>query len=146
MQWKKGRGKLGVFEPVLGTWVVDSESPMGPVRVTRAFTRTLGDKYIQLHAEWKFKNSAYKELALFGVDKDKTLKFWSFTSDGKNSHGHIADATDIHPEALGFEAQMDAGLARQVYWPGEDGGMNWAVESRTKKGWNRFVAHHYRRA
>jgi hypothetical protein len=38
---------------------------------------------------------------------------------------------------------MDRGLARQAYWPDAEGmGFHWVVESRTKKGWNRFVDHH----
>lgn len=145
MNWKKGRGRLGVFEPLLGSWYVDADTDRGPVHVTRSFTRILGDKYIELRAEWEFGKSTYEELCLFGVDKDKTLKFWSFTSDGKNSRGQLADASDVHGDALGFEAQMDMGLARQVYWPDEQEGMHWAVESLTKKGWNRFVNHHYRK-
>ena len=32
--------------------------------------------------------------------------FWSFTSDGKRSQGSLADVTDIHPEAIGFEAAV----------------------------------------
>lgn len=146
MIWKKGRGRLGVFAPLVGTWTVHADTEMGPVQVTRTFSKTLGDKYIQLHADWVFKKSSYSELALFGVDKSKTLTFWSFTSDGKQSSGQLADATDIHPLALGFEAHMDAGLARQVYWPDDHEGFHWVVESKTKKGWNRFVTHHYKPA
>jgi hypothetical protein len=69
--------------------------------------------------------------------------FWSFTSDGKRSQGTVSDVTDIHPEAIGFEAQMPAGFARMVYWPDDGGGFFWAVESRTAKGWRRFTQHHY---
>jgi hypothetical protein len=47
-------------------------------------------------------------------------------------------------EAIAFEAEMPTGLARQVYWPAEEGGFWWAVESRTRAGWNRFTLHHYR--
>ena len=61
----------------------------------------------------------------------------SFTSDGKRSQGALADVTDVHPEAIGFGADMPAGRARMVYWPAEDGGFRWAVESGTKKGGNR---------
>jgi len=143
MNWKKGRGKLGIFDPLIGSWVVETDSDMGPVRVTRVFTKSLGGKYIELRAEWIFKNSQYEELTLFGADRDKKLKFWSFTSDGKNSKGELAEATDIHPQALGFEAQMPGGLARQVYWPDSQGGFFWIVESHTQKGWNRFVEHNY---
>ena len=51
----------------------------------------------------------------------------------------------MHPmlilEAIAFEAQMPAGLARMLYWPLDSGepGFCFAVESQTKKGWNRFL-------
>ena len=28
-RWKKGRGKLGVLDPLLGTWHAQVETPMG---------------------------------------------------------------------------------------------------------------------
>lgn len=71
------------------------------------------------------------------------MLFWSFTNDGKRSQGRLADVSDIHAEAIGFEAQMPAGLARQAYWPDGDGGVHWMVESKNKKGWHRFTEHHY---
>ena len=74
------------------------------------------------------------------------LTFWSYTSDGKRSTGVLTSAPDIHPDAVCFEAQMPAGLARQVYWPNAEGDFNWAVESKNKKGWSRFVTHHYKAA
>jgi hypothetical protein len=78
--------------------------------------------------------------------EDGTLAFFSFTSDGKRSVGRLADGSDVHPDAIAFEARMPAGLARMVYWPAEDGdrGFNLAVESRTKAGWNRFLVHRCR--
>ena len=148
--WKKGRGKLVPFEPLLGKWVAESESPMGPVRCERAFEKILGGNYLQLTAAWYFggadENKAYRELAVIGVNDQKQVGFWSFTSDGKRSEGTVADVTDLHPEAVGFEAEMPAGTARMAYWPDEDGGFYWTVESKTKKGWNRFVLHRYRAA
>lgn len=143
--WKKGRGKLGVLDPLLGEWMADADTPVGPVRRTRSFTRVLQGTYVLLEARWEFGEKVYQEHTLFGAGPDGKLMFWSFTSDGKNSQGRLADASDIHPDAIGFEAQMPAGLARQVYWPGEDGVVEWAVESRAKKGWNRFQQHRYRR-
>ena len=83
-----------------------------------------------------------RSIALFGA-ADGALAFWSFTSDGKRSNGVRTSAPDIHPDALCFEAEMPAGVARQVYWPNELGGFDWVVESKTKKGWNRFVLHRY---
>lgn len=143
--WKRGRGKLGPLAPLIGNWEAKAETPMGPVRCSRSFAPILGGSYVQLVARWKFKKGVYEEQALFGIDKDRRLSFWSFTSDGKHSHGVLVDVSDIHPQAVGFEAQMPAGLARMIYWPNEIGGFNWAVEARTKRGWKRFTQHHYRR-
>jgi hypothetical protein len=33
-----------------------------------------------------------------------------------------------------------------AYWPDEDGGFVWVVESKNAKGWSRFVEHRYRAA
>ena len=143
--WKKGRGKLGPLAPLIGSWEAATDSQMGPLRCKRTFERVLGDKYVQLRAVWTFGGkSGYEELALFGVDADGNLAFWSFTADGKNAQGKIADVSDIHPEAVGFEAQMPAGLARQAYWPDEQEGFHWVVEAKTKTGWSRFTEHHYK--
>ncbi|HPF91693.1 MAG TPA: hypothetical protein PLL57_13620 [Flavobacteriales bacterium] len=140
--WKKGRGTLGPLTPLLGTWVATSDSPMGKVICERRFEAVLGGKYIQLTCTWRFAKSTYEEVALFGA-ADGTLAFWSFTSDGKRSNGVRTSAPDIHPDALCFEAEMPAGVARQVYWPNELGCFDWVVESKTKKGWSRFVLHRY---
>lgn len=142
--WRKGRGKLGVLDPLLGAWAAEADTPQGPLRCERRFSRVLGGKYVQLAARWEMPGrGAYEELALFGVDEAGGLAFWSYTSDGKRSHGVLAAAPEIHPAAVAFEAQMPAGLARQVYWPDAAGGFWWVVESRTKTGWSRFVEHHY---
>jgi hypothetical protein len=143
--WKKGRGKLGVLDPLLGTWAAAADSPMGPVRCRRTFGRVLGGKYVVLDARWELPGKVYEEHALYGLDDEGRLAFWSFTSDGKHSHGILVEAPDVHPDAIAFEAQMPAGVARMVYWPAEAGAVNWVVESRTKKGWNRFTEHHYTR-
>ena len=142
-QWKKGRGKLGVLDPLLGAWQAHADSPMGPIRCVRTFARFLNDTYVVLDARWEISGKLYVEHAVYGIGDAGLLAFWSFTSDGKHSTGTIADGTDVHPEAIAFEAQMPAGLARMVYWPAEAGGIHWAVESKTKKGWNRFTKHDY---
>lgn len=142
--WKKGRGKLGVMQPLIGTWVAESDSPMGPMKCTRIFEPILGGNYIQLQATWEFQKGKYVEMAVYGMEEN-ILGFWSFTSDGKKSNGKISEAKDIHPESLCFEAEMPAGTARMVYWPGENGVMKWAVESKSKKGWKRFTEHNYRK-
>lgn len=146
--WKKGRGKLGPMAPLLGKWKAETDTPMGPVSCEREYAK-FGDGYVRLDAVWKFrapKGDApreYREICLFGPDRDGVLTYWSYTSDGKKSSGRLSEAPDVHPLAVCFEAQMDAGLARQVFWPDEKAGMLWAVESRNKKGWNRFSLHHY---
>lgn len=143
MDWKKGRGKLGIFQPLLGAWLAEADSNMGPLKCRREFKHALGGKYLQLSAHWEFASSSYDEVAMIGVNPELQVCFWSFTSDGKQSQGKLADASDVHPQAVGFEAQMPAGLARNIYWPDGSGGFYWAVESHTQKGWNRFVEHHY---
>jgi hypothetical protein len=143
MRWKKGRGKLGLFDPLLGKWRAEADSEMGRVICTRGFTRVLDGAYVQLTAEWEYEKGTYKEIAFIGVRTDGKIGFWSFTSDKKQSKGSLADATDIHSQAIGFEAEMPAGMARMVYWPDEEEGFNWVVESKTKKGWRRFTEHHY---
>src|SRR5262249_27718748 len=149
--------------PLLGSWSAAAESPMGPLQCTRAFESVLGDSYVRLEARWRFGAGAakaaadcsdtqpktgrgYEEIALFGAGADGRLAFWSFTSDGKRSQGTWADVTALHAEAIGFEAQMPAGLARMAYWPDGDGGFFFVVEAKNKKGWKRFLEHHYRPA
>ena len=141
--WKKGRGKLGVLEPLLGNWEAAAQSPMGKVKCTRVFEKVLGGNYIQLIAKWEFGEKAYEEIAMFGI-KNSEIFFWSYTSDGKNSNGKLSNASDINPDAICFVAEMPAGTARMVYWPDSEEGFHWAVESKNKKGWNRFTEHHYR--
>jgi hypothetical protein len=143
LNWNKGRGKLGLLQPLLGNWESTADSPMGKVVCKRTFEKVLGEQYIRLDAQWDFAGKVYEETAMFGVEDGK-LFFRSFTSDGKNSYGTIADGSDIHPQAICFEAEMAAGMARMVYWPDPDEGFHWAVESKNKKGWNRFTEHHYK--
>lgn len=156
--WKKGRGKLGFMQPLLGHWTASAETPMGPVDCSRTFEEVLGRSYIRLTARWEcgagakaeaecagsaLQGKVYEEIALIGAGSDGKVCFWSFTSDGKRSEGTVADVSDIHSEAIGFEAQMPAGLARMAYWPDDAGGFYWAVESKNAKGWKRFTQHHY---
>src|SRR5262245_52602573 len=128
--WKKGRGKLGFMQPLLGRWTAMADSPMGPLECTREFTSVLGGAYVLLQATWKFSakpagmridlskyGSGYQEIALFGAGDKEKAGFWSFTSDGKHSQGTLADVRDLHKSAFGFLAEMPAGLARMAYWP-----------------------------
>jgi len=141
--WKKGRGKLGLLSPLIGSWIAEAETPMGKVKCTRTFEPILRGNYIQLTAIWDLSRSLYTEHAVIGI-RDGILTSWSFTSDGKNSQGKLADGTDVHAEAICFEAEMPAGLARMIYWPEPEGGFNWAVEAKAKSGWKRFTLHHYK--
>lgn len=145
--WKKGRGKLGLFAPLHGCWLAEADSERGPLRCHRSLQPALGGSFLRLEVRWEFSGAAagqgYEELALIGLGEDGRPAYWSYTSDGKRSEGRLADVTDIHPEAIGFEARMPAGLARQAYWPAEGGGFHWAVEARNQKGWKRFTEHRY---
>ncbi len=143
MKWKKGRGKLGVLDPLIGHWVAKEQTERGPLVCTRTISRILDNKYVRLSVVWEFPDFRYEELAIYGVGPDGNIVFWSFTSDGKNSQGYLADVSDIHDLAIGFEARMPAGLGRMAYWPDEASGYHWVVEAQTKKGWNRFTHHHY---
>ena len=90
-QWKKGRAKLGLFDPLLGDWIAETDTPMGPARCRRTLVKTLRDTRIDMRVRWELgKGRAYEELAIIGA------------------------------------------------------GFHWAVESKKKKGWNRFTEHHYR--
>jgi hypothetical protein len=147
--WKSGRGLLGPMKPLLGRWEAEAAGPgaASAMHCTRSFTPVLGGAWILLAARWEIgPGRAYEETALFGQGEDGRLAFFSFTSDGKNSRGTLTDGGDVHPRAIAFEAQMPAGLARFLYWPAEEEGFYFAVESRTKAGWNRFMRHHYRAA
>ena len=141
MSWKKSRGLLGPMQPMLGAWIADAGMNGVDFTCTRTFT-AVGKGWIELRAVWNLPKAPYTEVALFGPGDDGVLGFFSFTSDGKRSVGRLANGTDIDPEAVAFEARMPAGLARMTYWPRESGhGFRFAVESRTKKGWNRFLTH-----
>ena len=145
--WKKGRGVLGPLQSLVGQWKSDpaADGPAKGMTCERAF-EAFGKDYIRLEAAWNMgERGTYREVALFGKDEGGGLAFWSFTNDGKRSRGKLSDGSDVYPDAVAFEAQMPQGLARMIYWPAEDGeGVYFAVESRTKKGWNRFMRHRYR--
>ncbi len=146
MDWRPGRGALGLFKPLLGNWRAEATGPGGAsaIACTRSFTEQWNGAYVRLDARWEMgPGKAYEEVALFGKDRDGALAYWSFTSDGKNARGQPTDGNDVHPQAIAFEAEMPAGTARFVYWPAEGEGFYFAVESKTKKGWNRFMRHHY---
>lgn len=138
---------LTLLRPLLGHWVSQPRGDASASRMpcTRSFARVWGGAYIRMEARWEMGDGkGFEEVAMFGKGRDGTLAFWSFTSDGKQSHGWLTDASDVHPNAVAFLAEMPAGTARMVYWPADDGGFDYAVEARTPNGWNRFLRHHYR--
>ena len=141
--WKSGRGRLGLLDPLLGTWTAVDASPAGTVRCTRTYAKALNGSYVILDATWDLMGKRYLEHAVMGLNDEGVLSFWSFTSDGKRSVGTLTDANDVHPAAIAFVADMPAGQARMISWPAEGLGFHWAVESKSKKGWNRFTRHHY---
>ncbi len=143
--WKKGRGKLGLFNPILGNWVCNpgSKDRTNP-QCIREIRLDLDNKYLIQDVTWHLGDKLYTDHTIIGMDNRKRICFWSFTSDGKNSTGVLADVSDIHPNAFGFEAEMPAGLARQAFWPDDELGFHWAVESKNKKGWKRFVHQHFK--
>lgn len=141
--WKPGRGKMGFMQPLLGTWLaIDPDTPMGKVVCRRAYTKVLDGKFIRLEANWDIGDGkkTYQEIAHYGLNRDKVPSFWSFTSDGGQSEGRLADVESMHDGAKGFEAEMPAGLARFGIWPNETG-MIWAAEAKTKTGWLPMIHH-----
>lgn len=149
MSWSKGRGLLGPLKPLIGNWATQrgaGDSPAAAMRCTRSFT-PFGKDWIMLDARWSMSpEREYREVAMFGKGEDGTLGCFSFTNDGKRSTGMSSDGSDVHPMAIAFEARMPAGLARMIYWPPEEDGapgFRFAVESRTAKGWNRFLVQNF---
>ena len=51
--WKKGRGKLGAWQPLVGDWVAEAASEMGPIRCHRSLAPVLGGRYLQLSVRWE---------------------------------------------------------------------------------------------
>jgi hypothetical protein len=43
------------------------------------------------------------------------------------------EGSDVHPDAVCFQAQMPGGLARIIHRPPEEAGFHFAIESKTKK-------------
>ncbi len=149
--WRMGRGLLGPLNPLLGDWQTapggEGDSPASAMRCTRSF-RPFGKGWIELDARWEMgERGTYREIALFGGAAEGGINVFSFTNDGKRSEGRLTDGSDVHSQALAFEAEMPAGLARMIYWPVDEGlGFQFAVERRAKKGWNRFLRQIYRPA
>lgn len=145
--WKPGRGKMGFMKPLIGRWLaIDPDTPMGRVECIRSYEPILNGKFIRLQADWDIGDGqkTYREIAHYGLNRDKVPAFWSFTSDGGQSYGELADVSDMSEGAKGFHAEMPSGLARFGFWPTETG-MIWAAEAKTKAGWKSMIHHDCRR-
>lgn len=120
MRWKKGRGLLGPLQPLLGDWrtaKAEGATPAAAMACSRSFA-LFGKGWVRLEACWEMgPDRTYRETAFFGPGEGGALAFFSFTNDGKRSAGRLADGSDVHPDAIAFEAEMPAGLARMLYWP-----------------------------
>lgn len=141
--WKIGRGKMGFMKPLLGAWTASvPDTPMGTVICRRLYEEILDGKFIRLTADWNIGDGKkfYQEIAHYGLNREKTPAFWSFTSDGGNSYGELADVSEMADEARGFVAEMPSGLARFGFWPSETG-MIWAADAKTNKGWSTMIRH-----
>ena len=144
MAWTKGRGLLGPMKPLMGRWITanaSGSSAAAGMHCRRTFS-PFGKSWVELDARWQIgPDKEYRERAFFGAGEDGSLAFYSFTNDGKRSVGRLAEAADVPDRTIAFEAQMRAGLARMLYWPLDDDrpGFWFAVESKTAKGWNRFL-------
>lgn len=139
-----GRGLLGPLKPLMGTWCHAGEYNGQRVLVTRAY-EPFGKGWVRLTAIWTMSDKDYFETAFYGPTDDGTLGFYSFTNDGRRSEGQLADGSDVHPQAVAFVAKFPAGTGRMIAWPRDDGapGFDFAVESQTKKGWNRFLTQRF---
>lgn len=136
---------LSILRPLLGNWGSQpaGSEPASKMPCIRRFTRMWSGAYIRLETRWEMGGGKiFEEVTMFGKGRDDSLGFWAFTSDGKQSHGWLTDGSDVHPQAVAFVTELPAGTARMVYWP-EGDGFDYAVESRTEDGWNRFLRHHY---
>lgn len=132
------------MDPLIGQWICNkgSKDRMKPECI-RTIQYGVGNAFIIQDVKWNLGDKIYDDHTIIGLDENKVIRFWSFTSDGKSSSGILSDVSDLHDLAIGFEAQMPGGIARQAFWPDEVSGFHWVVESKTKKGWNRFVHQHF---
>ena len=144
MPWKYDEGILGIFTPLIGTWVAQSDSPKGPVLCTRTFSKTLHGQFIEVRTEWQFPFNKFEEFCLIGPDENRFLTFWSFDSDGKRAEGRFFKLKQLHPKAFGFETEISHGFSRQVYWPHEKTGFEWKVELHIGGDWQCLIHHHYK--
>ena len=139
-----GRGLLGPLKPLMGDWVWSGEHAGQSIQVRRTY-EPFGKGWVRLTAIWTMPEKDYVETAFYGPADDGALGFYSFTNDGRRSEGRLADGSDVHPTAVAFVAKFPAGTGRMIAWPRDDGspGFDFAVESQTKRGWNRFLTQRF---
>ena len=140
MSFRFGRGLLGPMKPLMGDWAWSGEHASQSIIARRTY-EPFGKGWVRLTAVWTMPGRDYVETAFYGPADDGTLGFYSFTNDGKRSEGRLADGSDVHAQAVAFVAKFPAGTGRMIAWPRDDGapGFDFAVESQTKRGWNRFL-------
>jgi hypothetical protein len=139
------RDPLVLLDPLLGEWVADGESPVGPYRCRRRFTRVLGDSFVQLDIHWEYASAFFDELTIFGADEVHGLQYRTFDSNGEQSVGHLSAAGGLSEDAMVFESLTPTGRLRMSYWPtGIAGIVVFNVESKSGDRWKRLVEHRYR--
>ena len=142
--WRPGQGRLGRFDPLLGSWVAEGAGPAGLYHCERRFDRVLGGAYVQLVVTWAIEGGVSEELALFAPSAEGELTMWSFTSDGRQAQGRWVEPWDLPRPNLAFEADMPSGRARFAYWPDKPaGGVRYVVEARDGRTWRRLLEHVY---
>src|ERR1700722_18094121 len=68
--WKKGRGRLGLLDPLLGSWIATGDSHIGQFECVRTFTRALENSCVILDAHWTLLNKNYQEHAIIRPNDD----------------------------------------------------------------------------
>ncbi|SDO47989.1 hypothetical protein SAMN04515671_1072 [Nakamurella panacisegetis] len=142
-----GSDPLRLLDPLLGPWVAEGESPVGPYLCRRRFRRILDGRYVQMDTHWEYVSSEFDELTVFGPDETHGLQYWSFSSDGDRSVGHLTSAGGRSDQAVVFESLAPISRFRYSYTPiGASGVIVFVVESRSRTGWIQLLEHHYRAA
>ena len=142
-----GPDPLQLLDPLIGEWIAEGESPTGPYLCRRRFSRILGGRHVQLDTHWEYVSSEYDELTIFGPDEVHGLQYWSFSSNGEQTAGHLISAGGPPEQAVVFDSLAPVSRLRYSYWLiGASGVVAFVVESKSRAGWTRLLEHHYRAA
>ena len=137
--------RLRLLDPLLGEWVARGESPLGPYTCRRRFSRVLRRTHVQLDTYWEYAADTFDERTIFAPHEDFGLQFWSFSSNGEQSNGHLTAAGGLSEQAVVFEALTPSGRMRMSYWPtGTNDVVVFVVDTKSRSGWSRLLEHHYR--